>query len=61
MDIAVRVKAIEHPSFIRGRCAEISLEDGRALGVMGELHPQVIENYGLKHAVAVLEIDLREG
>lgn len=60
MDFAIEVKAIEHPSFIRGRCAEIATAGGRSLGLMGELHPQVIENYGLKHAVAVLEIDVLE-
>lgn len=28
------------------------------LGVMGELHPEVLEDYSLKHPVSVLELSL---
>jgi phenylalanyl-tRNA synthetase beta subunit len=27
---------------------------------MGELHPEVLENYGLRHPVAVLELSLEK-
>lgn len=47
-----------HASLIPGRSAEIRGQDGAAIGLMGELHPAVLENYGLKHAVAVVELDL---
>lgn len=58
MSFAVTIRPTTHPSFIIGRVAEIVAADGRGLGVMGELHPQVIENYGLKHAIVAMEIDI---
>ena len=47
-----------HPSFHPGRCAEISV-DGDVLGVVGEIHPLVLEVFDLPaQPVAVLEWDL---
>lgn len=36
----------EAPSFHPGRCAVV-YKDGTALGIFGELHPTVLENYGI--------------
>ena len=55
---ALTVAPTEHPSFIAGRAAALSDAGGRPIGVMGELHPEVIEGYGLRHAVAVMELNL---
>ena len=52
------VKAAEHPSYIPGRVAALFDANGIAIGWMGELHPEVLEAYGLKHAVSVLELSL---
>ncbi len=52
------VRPTEHPSFIAGRVAEFVRND-EALGVLGELHPEVLEAYGLRHAVAAFELDLQ--
>lgn len=52
------VKPTAHPSFIPGRAAVLFDARGQPIGVMGELHPQVLESYGLKHPVAVLEMSL---
>ena len=46
-----------HPTFHPGRCARISLPDGTALGVMGELHPSVAENYGFDKRVIAAVLD----
>ncbi|RBH36751.1 phenylalanine--tRNA ligase subunit beta, partial [Pseudomonas sp. MWU13-2860] len=46
-----------HPAFHPGRCAEISL-DGKAIGVMGELHPRWTQEYGLPTAPVLFELDL---
>lgn len=54
----VRFVATEHPSFIPGRVAAICDSRGAQLGVVGEIHPEVIEAYGLRHAVAVAEVSL---
>jgi phenylalanyl-tRNA synthetase beta chain len=43
-----------HPSFIRGRCASVILS-GREIGLLGEIHPNTLQNFGLKMPVAALE------
>lgn len=58
MGAGVKVEATQHPSFIAGRAAAIRAAGGAEMGLMGELHPRVIEAYGLKHPVAVLELSL---
>ncbi len=52
------VKPVEHASFIPGRAAGLHTAAGEWIGTMGELHPEVLENYGLKHPVAVFELNL---
>ncbi len=58
LEAGATVRAATHASFIAGRVAEIVGADGAVIGVMGELHPGVLENYGLRHAVAALEVDV---
>lgn len=60
MNCAITVRPLEHPGLIRGRAAEILHADGRRLGATGEVHPQVLEHHGLRHAVAVMELDISE-
>ncbi len=47
----------ENPTFHPGRCADISVKEN-SLGMMGEIHPVVLENYsiGTKAYVAVLDL-----
>ncbi len=69
-DIMVYVKALlkslglkyevvehSHPSFIEGRCGRI-LVGGEELGLVGELHPEVIVKFDLEAPVAAFELDL---
>ncbi|WP_292463936.1 phenylalanine--tRNA ligase subunit beta [Methanolobus sp.] len=51
------VSESEDPAFMEGRRADI-LVNGRKVGVMGELYPQVIVNFGLGQPVVGFEIDL---
>ncbi len=51
------VRAAEHPSFLPGRVAEVLLA-GQPIGVIGEIHPEVIVNFGLENPVAAFELDL---
>jgi phenylalanyl-tRNA synthetase beta chain len=51
------VTGSEDPAFIEGRRADI-LVNGTKVGVMGELYPQVIVNFGLGQPVVGFEIDL---
>lgn len=49
----------DHPSFHPGRTARIELA-GQPVGVIGELHPGVIENYRLPERVCMLQLNLEE-
>jgi phenylalanyl-tRNA synthetase beta chain len=53
-----KVKDVQHPSFIRGRTAALYL-GGKRLGVVGEVHPEVLNNFGLENPVSAFEIDLQ--
>ncbi len=46
-----------HSALHPGRCARIEL-DGRAIGHVGELHPQWRQTYELPHAAVLFELDL---
>jgi phenylalanyl-tRNA synthetase beta chain len=58
MGAALAYEPIEHASSIPGRAAAVLDSDGRRVGWLGEVHPEVIENYGLRHPIAVLETSL---
>ena len=53
------IEEAEHGSFVPGRVAQLKL-DGHSIGVLGEVHPQVITNFGLEMPVAAAEINLTE-
>jgi phenylalanyl-tRNA synthetase beta chain len=48
-----------HPSFIEGRCAQI-IYGNNLKGLIGEVHPEVINNFNLSYPVAYCEIELCE-
>jgi phenylalanyl-tRNA synthetase beta chain len=51
-------EADQHPAFQPGRCAQVRIGES-AVGMLGELHPSVREQFGLPaQPVSVLEIDL---
>lgn len=49
---------VEHPTFVEGRAAEFNV-NGAPLGILGEVHPEALANFGLAHPVALAEIDLQ--
>ncbi len=49
--------AFEHPSFIAGRCAEIYAGDNK-VGIIGEIHPQVLKNWGIEMPISLFEMDV---
>jgi phenylalanyl-tRNA synthetase beta chain len=53
----LRTVATDHPSYIPGRCAEIYVDD-KKVGIIGELHPVVLKNWGIEMPVAAFEIEL---
>ncbi len=55
---AIRFENISHPSYHPGKCARILLEEEQ-LGVMGELHPLVKNQYDLNpHPVVAAELNV---
>lgn len=59
LGVPFSLRARKHPSFIPGRCADVLLRN-RPAGMVGEIHPQVLNNFGLKMPVAALELDVQE-
>ncbi len=50
------IEALEHPSFIPGRCARLVL-GGKPMGMFGEVHPEVLEAFGIAQPTIALELD----
>jgi phenylalanyl-tRNA synthetase beta chain len=48
---------VEDPRFIAGRAAEISV-NGKRVGIMGEIHPRVLSNWGIEMPCAAVELRL---
>ncbi len=56
-DIKYEVKEKEHPTYIPGRCAEIIVA-GKSVGIIGEIHPQVLNNWEIEMPAAGFEVDV---
>ncbi len=54
-----QIKTINHPSFIEGRVGA-AIVNGIDVGVLGEVHPQVLESWKLENPVAAFEINMHE-
>lgn len=52
-----RVTAAKHASFIEGRAAAVSVKN-QQVGIAGEIHPEVLNNFELENPAAALEVDL---
>ena len=57
MSVEPKLSPVEDPRFIPGRAAEISVA-GRRVGIMGEVHPRVLSNWGIEMPCAAVEIHL---
>jgi phenylalanyl-tRNA synthetase beta chain len=57
----LKFEPMECPTFIAGRCARVSVRTAdqvTAWGVLGEVHPSVLESFGITQPTALFEIDL---
>jgi phenylalanyl-tRNA synthetase beta chain len=52
-------KEAEHPSFIPGRVARISVAE-ESVAYIGELHPQILSEWDLEMPVACFELNITE-
>jgi phenylalanyl-tRNA synthetase beta chain len=54
-----QIEEMVHPSFIEGRIGKVKL-DGVDFGILGEIHPEVLEAWKLENPVAVFEIGIQK-
>jgi phenylalanyl-tRNA synthetase beta chain len=52
-----QIKASKNPSFLEGRTATIHVKN-KHIGILGEIHPEVLNNFELENPTAAFEIDL---
>lgn len=57
MGVKYSLKKKDHGSFIDGRCAEVTV-NGKHAGIVGEIHPKVLNNWKLEKPVVAFEIDV---
>jgi len=57
LGLAVGFRPTEHPTFISGRVAAVRVGNADR-GVVGEIHPAVLEAFGLSQPVALFEVNL---
>jgi len=53
------LKGLDHPSFITGRCGSVVVS-GKSVGVIGEIHPQVLNNFEIRMPVAGFELSIEK-
>ena len=58
-DISIQTKTMSHPSFEEGRCAALKIKD-KEIGIIGEIHSKIIENYKIRVPVVGFELSLSE-
>lgn len=56
---AYNLEPIQHPSFLAGRVGAI-VSEGKQIGVIGELHPEVLERWQISVPAVAFEIDLTQ-
>lgn len=56
-DVEMETTPAKHESFIEGRCARI-LINKKDVGIIGEIHPSVLQNWGIEMPAAAFEIEL---
>jgi phenylalanyl-tRNA synthetase beta chain len=59
LGIECTIKESEHPSYIEGRVGEMWVGDSK-LGIIGELHPQVLTNWELVVPTVAFELDIEK-
>lgn len=56
LSVSYRLEESNHPSFIEGRCAII--KGAEDFGIFGEIHPEVLENWGLSLPTLAFEMQV---
>jgi phenylalanyl-tRNA synthetase beta chain len=56
LGVSARITELEHGSFVEGRAAAVWIGEKQA-GIVGEVHPQVLENWGIQNPGAAFELN----
>jgi phenylalanyl-tRNA synthetase beta chain len=59
LDCPYQLEALDHPSFLTGRAGRIMAE-GRTVGMLGEIHPEVLERWQIEMPAVAMELDLHQ-
>ena len=59
LGVDYRLEELKNKKFIDGRCASVVVKN-KIIGEIGEIHPEVIENFGLETPIIALELNLEE-
>ena len=57
LGVSFEISETEHDSFLAGRVAVASFR-GKKIAILGEIHPKVLENFGIEVPVVAMEMDL---
>jgi phenylalanyl-tRNA synthetase beta chain len=63
LGLALKLKEVEHPTYLPGRVAQVlatlpATESLSMVGLLGEIHPQVLERWEIGMPAAAFEINL---
>lgn len=59
LDRPYQLEVLDHPSFLTGRAGRI-LSEGRMIGMLGEIHPEVLERWQIEMPAVAMELDLQQ-
>ena len=57
LGLSYTIESTVHPSFIEGRIGHLTI-DGQACGLLGELHPRVLDSWHITQPCTVFELNL---
>lgn len=60
LNINLSTKATKNKLFVDGRAANIVIKEDVKIGIVGEIHPQVLENFSLRTPISLFDINLEE-
>lgn len=59
LGVTYKLKETDHPSFIEGRVGRASA-GGKDIAYIGEMHPEVLDNFGIEQPVCAFELNLSD-
>lgn len=59
LGLEMNINSLDHPSFIKGRCAKLVTKGDKVKGFFGEISPLVISNFNLEYPVVGFELEFK--